>query len=170
MQIDCADKTHKADKRGQAFFEETLRGIQILRCEPNEVGTRRDKRVQGYPEYGFEIYIPARYVPRWLQFIGPCPQTITSYRYKWDYREDRVRKRWLNDELNFLRQYWGRLPYDRICAGLNVTFEQARGAVRRRCGFRRTYSNSGKVSRIEGVEERFQNDLDELKRNTSGFN
>src|ERR1035437_3780352 len=145
--------------------------IQILRCEPNEIGTRRDKRVQGYPEYGFEIYIPARYVPRWLQFSGPCPKTIASYRYKWAYRDDRVRKRWQKDELDFLRQYWGRLPYDRICAGLNVTYEQARRAARRRCGlgrtFGRTYSSSGKVPRIDGVGRRFHQDLRALKQTLS---
>ena len=29
--------------------------VHILRCEPDEVATLRDKRVQGYPEYGSEI-------------------------------------------------------------------------------------------------------------------
>lgn len=142
--------------------------VQILRCERNEVATHRDKRAQGYPEYGFEIYIPARYVPKWLQFIGPCPETITSYRYKWDYRHDRVRKRWLKAEIDLLREYWGHLPHDRICAGLNVTYEQARTVAQRRCGFQREYSGSGKPLHVSEVGERFQTDLDVLKRYLAG--
>jgi len=31
---------------------------QVLRCGPNEIAIRRDRRTQGYPEYGFEIYVP----------------------------------------------------------------------------------------------------------------
>jgi hypothetical protein len=142
--------------------------VQILHCEGNEVVTNRDKRVQGYPEYGFEIYVPSRYVPKWLQFIGPCPETVTSYRYKWDYRHDRVRKRWLKDEIDFLREYWGRVHHDMICTGLNVTYEQARTVARRRCGLRREYSGSGKPLRLVGVEQQFQSDLDLLKLNLSG--
>ncbi len=141
--------------------------VGILRCERNEIATPRDKRAQGYPEYGFEVCIPARYVPRWLRFIGPCPETVASYRYKWDYREDRVRKRWLRDELDFLRKYWGRLSSDRICAGLSVTYEQARYAAQRRCGFRRAYSNSGKPLRVGGPWHRFQKDLSALKQSPS---
>lgn len=139
--------------------------VQILHCDRNEIATNSNKRVQGYPEYGFEIYIPARYVPRWLQFIGPCPEAITSYRYKWDYRDDGVRKRWLKDELDFLEEYWGRLDHDTICAGLNVTYEQARYAAQRRCGFHRAYSNSGTPLRIDRAGRRFQKDLYALKQN-----
>ncbi len=143
--------------------------VRILRCERTEIKTPRDKRVQGYPDYGYELYVPARYVPRWLQFIGPCPETITSYRYKWDYRNDRVRKNWLKDELDFLQKYWGRLPHDQICAGLDVTYEQARKAAQNRCGFQRAYSNSGQPLRIGGVGRRFKRDLHALKQNLPTF-
>jgi hypothetical protein len=141
--------------------------VRILRCERNEIATHRDKRVQGYPEYGFEICIPARYVPRWLQFIGPCPESVTSYRYKWAYRDERVRKRWLKDELDFLQEYWGRLHHDKICAALNVSYEQARYAAQKRCGLHRAYSNSGKPLQIDGGEQRFRKDLHRFKSNLS---
>lgn len=131
----------------------------ILRCESDEVAIRPDPRVEGYPLYGYEIQIPARYVPRWLRFIGPCPEAVPSYRYKWDYREG-VRRRWLRDELDLLGKYWGRIPHDAICTGLDVTLEQARYAAQRRCGVHKGYSNSGKPLRPRsGAEQRFQRDL-----------
>ena len=51
----------------------------ILHADLNEIVLQGDKRIQGYPEVGYEIIVPARYVPRWLQYIGPCPQSIRSY-------------------------------------------------------------------------------------------
>jgi len=58
-----------------------------------------------------------RYVPRWLQFIGPCPETIKSYQYKWAYHNDRVRKRWLRDEIDFLEKYWDAFTIARSALG-----------------------------------------------------
>jgi len=138
--------------------------VQILRCESSAISIRRDRRVQGYPQYGYEIYVPSRYVPRWLQFIGPLPETVPSYQYKWDYRGC-VRRRWLGDELDFLRKYWGRIPWVTICNGLDVTYAQARYAAQRRCGIHKGYSNSGKpLKSSRGVKQQFQRDLRAIKR------
>jgi hypothetical protein len=133
--------------------------VRILRCESNEVVLQADPRVAGYPLYGHAMCIPARYVPRWLRFIGPCPETIPSYQYKWDYR-DGVRRRWLSDELDLLREYWGRIPHVVICTGLGVTYEQARYAAQRRCGIHKGYSNSGKpLLPSSGRKQQFRRDL-----------
>jgi hypothetical protein len=149
-----------------AGLKDTLKPqlVQVLRCRSDEVAIRPDPRVNGYPLYGHAITIPARYVPRWLRFIGPCPEAVSSYRYKWDYREGE-RRRWLADELDILREYWGRIPHGVICAGLGVTLEQARYAAQRRCGVHRGYSNSGRPLRPRSdADQRFQRELRATKR------
>lgn len=141
--------------------------VQILRCKSNEVAIQADRRVKGYPASGYAIRVPARYVPRWLQFIGPCPETVSSYRYKWDYRET-VRKRWLEDELDLLRKYWGRIPHATICTGLGVTYEQARYPAQRCCGIHKGYANSGKpLKPSRGAEQQFHLDLRAAKQKPS---
>lgn len=135
--------------------------VDILCCASNEVVIQGDRRVVGYPVCGHEIRIPSRYVPRWLQFIGPCP--VSSYRYKWDYREGE-RRLWLEDEIELLRKYWGRIPHVVICTGLGVSYEQARTVAQRQCGIHRGYSNSGKpLNPRPGAEQQFQRDLRTIK-------
>jgi hypothetical protein len=111
----------------------------ILDAYMDDIVVTRDKRSR-YKEYGFEIYIPSRYVQRWLSFIGKCP--VASYRYKWDWKPT-LRKLWRKDELELLRKYWGRVEHERICDALNVTYEQARQAAKIHWGFKRSYSRSG---------------------------
>jgi len=137
--------------------------VCILRCKSDEVVIHADQRVQGYPSSGYEIYIPARYVPRWLAFIGPCPEEVPSYQYKWDYRGG-VRRLWLSDELDLLRKYWGRIPHAEICTGLGVTYEQARYPAQRHCGIHKGYSNSGKpLMPSSHANQQFQRDLRALR-------
>jgi hypothetical protein len=111
----------------------------ILDAKISDVVVNRDRRSR-YKEYGFEIYIPSRYVSRWLSYIGKCP--VSSYRYKWDWKPT-LRKMWRKDELELLRRYWGRVEHEKICTALNVTFEQARKAAKNHWGFARSYSRSG---------------------------
>lgn len=113
---------------------------KILCSEAEEIRINRDRRSR-YKQYGYEIYLPSRYVPRWLRYIGKCP--VPSYRYKWCYKKG-VRKMWLKDELDLLMKYWGRVEHKQICRHLGVSYEQARYAAQKRCGIRRGYSESGK--------------------------
>jgi len=138
--------------------------VDILGCKGNEITIPPDRRVRGYPMSGYAISVPARYVPRWLQFIGPCPEAVPSYRYKWDYRKT-VRRLWRKDELDLLGKYWGRIPHATICNGLGVTYEQARYPAQRYLGIHKAYSNSGKPLRPDpGADQRFQRDLRALKQ------
>jgi len=133
--------------------------VRILQCKSDEVVIRPDRRVKGYPLFGYEIYVPSRYVPRWLRFIGPCPEEVAAYQYKWDYRGC-VRRRWLADELESLRKYWGRIPHAAICTALGVTYEQARYAAQRTLGIHKGYSNSGKpLKPSTGATQQLRRDL-----------
>lgn len=57
--------------------------VDILRCKNDEIAIHPERRLKGYPLSGYEIRIPARYVPGWFHFIGQCPEAVPSYRYKW---------------------------------------------------------------------------------------
>jgi hypothetical protein len=141
--------------------------VRILRCKKDEVVLRPDRRLKGYPRYGYEICVPSRYAKRWLRFIGRCPEAVPSYRYKWDCRET-VRRRWLEDELELLRKYWGRIPHVTICTGLGVTYEQARYAAQRRCEIHKGYSNSGRPLKSDrSAKQQFQRDLRASRRKPS---
>jgi hypothetical protein len=133
--------------------------VEILSCRKHDIALEPDRRVRGYPRCGYQIRIPARYVPRWLRFIGSCP--VLSYSYKWNVRP-RIRRLWLENEIEFLRRCWGRIPHRLICDALSVSYEQARTVAQRRLGIHRGYSNSGKSVRGSGAMD-FQQLLADLR-------
>jgi hypothetical protein len=133
---------------------------EVLGSDVSEIRINRDSRSR-YKEYGYEIYIPSRYVPRWLGYIGKCP--VPSYRYKWDYREG-IRKLWLKDEIAVLCKYWGRIDHKKITEALGVSYEQAHSAAGRYCGLGRAYSNRHRPLKPEPkLEKQLSRDILRLK-------